>query len=88
MAKENIEDKAGVYVVLCEKEKECSILDVGESSKVKKRLRNHERESCWIQNCGGKITHSIHYTPRLQQKGRMAIEKKIRETFKPPCGKT
>jgi hypothetical protein len=85
----SIEDKSGVYAVLCKKDSNYSVVDVGESHTPKSRLNTHERKGCWERKCtNGTIYYAIKYTPNLQQDGRMKIEQDIRAKIDVPCGKT
>lgn len=83
-----IEDKSGVYAVLCKEKDKYYVIDVGESAEVKSRLDDHDRKDCWKKECQGPLTYGVTYTPHLQQEGRTEIEQKIRDQFNPPCGKT
>jgi hypothetical protein len=86
---DSIEDKSGVYAVLHKKEGKRYLLDVGESSEMKKRLENHDRKECWKKNSKGAIIeYSVYYTPKLDEKARKEIEAKIRTRYSPPCGKS
>ena len=83
-----IEDKSGIYAVLYYKEGKCYLLDVGESSEMKKRLEDHDRKECWEKNSEGAIEYSVYYTPELKEEERKEIETKIRAKYIPPCGKS
>jgi len=85
---DSIEDKSGVYAVICIVGNKGYLLDVGESAQVKTRLDTHDRRDCWEKNCPGALTYSVKYTPNLKQEARQEIEQKIRDQFNPPCGKT
>jgi hypothetical protein len=64
------------------------VVDVGESAHVKDRVVNHDRKACWRRNANpGGIYYTVHYTPGMQQAGRKAIEKKVRDKHHPSCGK-
>ncbi len=82
-----IEDKSGVYVILCRKNGELTVIDVGESATVRTRLDTHDRADCWRRNCSGTIEYCVYYTANQQQSGRMEIEQDLRAKYKPPCGK-
>lgn len=84
---ENLQDKSGVYAIICQKGDKYYIIDVGESANVKTRVQNHDRKDCWKKNCQEIIVYAVLYTPNLQQLGRMEIEQKIRKKFDPFCGK-
>ena len=80
-------NRSGVYAILCVNEGKYSMIDVGESSEVRSRVENHDREDCWHRNCSGTLAIAAYYTPNQQQSGRMVIEQEIRRQYKPPCGK-
>jgi hypothetical protein len=82
----NLEDRSGVYVIFCFRDGKYYVVDVGESAKVKDRVDNHDRSDCWKKNCTGTLMVAVHYTPNLQQAGRMEIEQAIRDQYNPPCG--
>ncbi len=82
-----LENRSGVYAILCVREGKYSMIDVGESSEVRDRVENHDREDCWYRNCSGALAFAVYYTPNQQQSGRMVIEQKIRRQYKLPCGK-
>jgi hypothetical protein len=81
-----IEDKSGVYAVLCHVNDKYNVLDVGESATVKTRLDNHERKDCWKRNCSAVLMFAVYYTPNLQQAGRKEIEQELRKAYNPLCG--
>ena len=82
-----LEDRSGVYAILCQKEGNNHVVDVGESATVKSRVDSHDRKDCWKRNCNGTLAVAVYYTPNLQQPGRMAIEQELRQQYDPPCGK-
>jgi hypothetical protein len=84
---DSIEDKSGIYAVLHYKEDKCYLLDIGESSQIKKGIEEHDRKE-WEKNSKGAIEYSIYYTPKLKEHDRKEIEAKIRATYRPPCGKS
>jgi len=84
----NLEDRSGVYAILCQKEgNNYNVVDVGESATVKSRVDRHDRKDCWKRNCNSTLAVAVYYTPNLQQPGRMAIEEELRKQYDPPCGK-
>ena len=83
---DRLEDRAGIYAILCQKGGESYPVDVGESATVKTRVENHERKDCWKNNCKGTLAIAVYYTLNLQQRGRMAIEQQIRAHYDVPCG--
>ena len=84
---DSIEDKSGIYAVLHYKEGKCYLLDIGESSQMKKVIEEHDRKE-WEKNSDGAIEYSVYYTPELKEDDRKEIEAKIRATYRPPCGKS
>jgi len=83
----SLEDKAGVYAILCDAGEEFRVIDVGESAIVRTRVETHDRKDCWTRNCSTSPKYAAHYTPGMQQQGRMRIEQEIRDAYDPPCGK-
>ena len=83
---DKLQDRSGVYVVLCKRGDKWTIIDVGESAEVKTRIENHDRSDCWVKNCSSNLAVAVLYTPNKKQSGRKEIEGKIRERFNPPCG--
>lgn len=83
---DNLEDRSGVYAILCNANNQYRLIDVGESATVKTRVDNHDRKDCWKRNCSGTLSVAVLYTPNQQQAGRIAIEQAIRQQFNPPCG--
>ncbi len=83
----SLEDRSGVYAILCKKDgNNYNVVDVGESATVKSRVENHDRNDCWKRNCNNTLTVAVYYTPGMQQTGRLAIEREIRNQYGPPCG--
>ena len=81
----NLENRSGVYVILTPNGNTYKVLDVGESSRVRDRVENHDREDCWKRNVNpGGIYYAGYYTNEQQ---RMSIEKKIRDKYIISCGK-
>ena len=83
-------DMSGVYAILTRKinKHKYTILDIGESSKVKTRIKNHDRKKCWEKNLQDEqIFYAIHYTKHAQKKGRMIVEQDIRDNNDIVCGK-
>ena len=86
-SREYLRSRSGVYVIWCENESNWTVLDVGETDDVKKRVSNHDRARCWAQNCSGTIYYSAMYTPNFQQGERTEIEERIRNLENPTCGR-
>jgi len=85
---DKLEDRSGIYAIHCYRDDKYYLIDVGESAAVKSRVETHDRKDCWKRECAGTFTVSVHYTPNLQQAGRMQIEQEIRTQYEPPCGRT
>jgi hypothetical protein len=83
---DKLEDRSGVYAIICQKEGKNYLIDVGESSTMKSRVKTHDRKDCWEENCEGTLAVAVYYTPNSQQPGRMAIEQEIRDQYDVPCG--
>jgi hypothetical protein len=81
-----LEARAGVYVVWCKVGETWTCLDVGEAHDVQARVMNHDRAAQWARHCRGTIYYAAHYTPNLQQAGRMEIERRLRQLENPLCG--
>lgn len=80
---DKLKDKPGVYAIICIVDREFFLLDVGESTRIRTRIENHEKKSFWIKKCNGELTIFVHYTPFLEQSGRSQIEKELRELYHP-----
>ena len=80
---DKLKDRAGIYAIICIVDREFFLLDVGESSRMRTRIENHEKKSAWVKKCHGDLTIFVHYTPFLEQDGRALIEKEIRELYHP-----
>lgn len=81
-----LQDKSGIYAILCHRDQKYLLIDVGESANIKTRIENHDRENCWSKNCLGTLTVSVLYTPNLHRTARLEIEQEIRNKFNTPCG--
>jgi hypothetical protein len=82
---DDINDWSGIYAIVCNVDQENFLLDVGESSKLRTRIENHDKKDCWINHCKGQLKIYIHYTLLLKQPGRILIERVLREHFQPDC---
>ncbi len=80
-----LKDIPGVYAVACKVDSEYFIVDIGESSKLRTRIENHDKKDCWKKNCNGLLIIFVHYTRFLKQQGRIIIERELREIFHPNC---
>lgn len=82
----SLQERAGVYVIICNNSNTNKVVDVGESANVKSRVESHDRRDCWKRNCSGTLLVAVLYTPNQQQVARMAIEKGMRDQYNAPCG--
>lgn len=82
----SLQDRSGVYAIVCHSNGNYNLVDVGESANVRSRVEDHDRKSCWTKNCNSTLMVAVHYTPNLQQSGRRKIEQEIRDQYNPPCG--
>lgn len=82
---DKIRDLPGIYAIICVVENEYFLVDVGESSKLRTKIENHDNKDCWTENCKGQLEIFIHYTVFLKQRGRILIEQELRDLFHPDC---
>jgi hypothetical protein len=82
---DKIKDWSGVFAIVCQVYSEFFLIDVGESSRLRSRIENHDKKDCWTKNCNGKLTIYVHYTTFLKQKRRLLIEQELRDLFHPDC---
>ena len=83
----SLEDRSGVYLIVCSSGDKDILIDIGESANVKTRVENHDRKTCWQVNCKNTLRVAVFYTPGVQQSGRMEVEQDIRKNYRFPCGK-
>lgn len=62
---DDIKDRSGVYAIVCMVIAEYFLIDVGESSKLRTRIENHDKKECWIKHCNGQLLIYVHYTTSL-----------------------
>jgi hypothetical protein len=65
---EQLEARAGVYLVWCKSGETWTCLDVGESHNVQEGVLNHDRADEWRRNCRGVLYYAAHYTPNLRDR--------------------
>ncbi|UCG92854.1 MAG: hypothetical protein JSV97_03875, partial [candidate division WOR-3 bacterium] len=71
---DKLEDKPGVYAILCEQSGRLDLIDLGESDQVKTRIENHDRKPCWERNCTGTINYAVYYIEHSNELSRIHIE--------------
>jgi hypothetical protein len=79
-------DAEGVYSILCRRADRLTVVDVGESEKIRSRVKNHNREECWRRECRGRLRYAALYMPGSTEEARRRVEKDIRAKYRPPCG--
>lgn len=82
----SLEDRSGVYAILCEKNGKWYLIDVGESSVVRTRVETHDRKTCWERNCSGIIKYAAYYIEHGKKPSRLEVEQDIRDNYNIPCG--
>ncbi len=80
---DELKDRSGVYAILCGRK----VIDVGEASAVKSRIKYHERKSCWRKNCKGEIRYVVYYIKYGKKPSRMKVEQDIRRHHNLYCGR-
>jgi hypothetical protein len=80
---DEIKDRSGLYAIVCKVDNEYFLFDVGESLKLRTKIKNRYKTECWTKNNNGQLAFYAHYTPFLSQKGRIRIEQELRELFRP-----
>lgn len=84
----SLEDRPGVYAILCVKDEKFDLIDVGEARAVKTGVQKNKRKECWnINALDGILKFVVYYVSDIKQSGRRKIEQELREEYKPPCGK-
>ena len=84
-------DEAGLYAIgqtplsALKKDENLKLIDVGESSNVRERVKNHDRKNCWRAHARA-IRYAYLRTPGKSKSEREEIEKDIRDKEDPPCG--
>jgi len=81
-----LEDKPGIYAVLCRYFEKNKVVDIGEAENIKTRVDNHESSNCWRRNCQSSLVYAALYTPDLNQKARENIVDELRDEYEPVCG--
>lgn len=82
---DSLKAKAGVYVILCERQPRSTILDVGQSENLKDRVTNHDRKDCWGRHCKkADIRYAVYYLE--VGTARSYVEQRVRNEYDVPCG--
>ena len=93
---DEFDERSGVYVILGRpvgnetsdktvsyNDEEWRVLDVGESGNISSRLKNHDREECWKDECSTISVAAIYVDG---SDARTDMQDKLRGHYNPPCG--
>jgi hypothetical protein len=83
---DSLQDRSGIYAILCYVKGDYHVIDIGESATVKSRIETHDRRDCWENSCFTTLYYAALYTSNLQQSGRRRIESELRQQYNPVCG--
>ena len=77
-----IEEKEGVFAVLCLKEDNSyKLIHVEEANNIKAKIRNHIKSSEWTKLCKNRVAFGVNYTPNLQNQARKMIVNEIKRAY-------
>ena len=81
----SLKNQSGVYAVLGRNGQadRWSVLDIGESAKVRDRVENHDRGDSWRRQGFAALAVAGHY---CDANSRTRIESELRTQYNPPCG--
>ena len=84
-AASSLKNQSGVYAILGRRSNgdRWIVVDIGESERVRERVENHDRVSCWNHQGHSHLAAAAHYCAEGQ---RMSVERALRNQFNPPCG--
>lgn len=81
---DQLNQKSGTYVITTiTVNQNHSVIDVGESGNVQRRVESHDRADQWKRHQQHGLYASAYY---CDERNRMALEKAIRSEYNPPCG--
>ncbi len=83
-----LEDKPGIYAVLCRFLEKNKVVDIGEAENIKTGIENNASSNCWRRNCQSSLVYAALYTPDLNQKARENIVDELRDEYEPVCGRS
>lgn len=83
---DSLDDRSGVYAILCLRNGEFSLIDVGESHQTRTRVENHDRKECWENNCLGILKYAVCYIEYGKKPSRTEIERDIAANYYLICG--
>jgi len=85
---QHLQHRSGVYVILAQNNGvNYEILDVGESSDIRFRVENHDRNFCWVRSANNRpIAYGAYYTTGSSEEARLRLESNIRHHYNPQCG--
>lgn len=76
---DRIEDWPGLYSILCYRNGEYYMIDVGESDNVRSAVENNGRREFWERRCSGTLVVTVYYTSDMQRSERERLEREIRK---------
>lgn len=80
-----VQHRSGAYAILTRPPGGATyrVVDAGESGDLRTRLDTHDRATCWGRNNAGELAVAVLY---CDERSRMAVETRLRQTFNPACG--
>lgn len=82
-----VRNTSGIYAILDCRTSGTYVLDIGESESLRDRLSSHDRSPCWSQHRQGTLGIATLYLPDTDGARRRTIERELRTTFDPVCGR-
>jgi len=76
---DRIEEWPGLYSILCYRNGEYYMIDVGESDDVRSAVEDNGRREFWERKCSGTLVVSVYYTSDMQRSERERLEREIRK---------
>jgi hypothetical protein len=90
LSEADFSDIAAIYVILCvDKNGNWTVIDIGQTGELGKRIDTHDRRSCWETNCPNHNIWVCIYkmpTDKYNKQDRLELEKRLRNQYNPPCG--
>jgi len=83
---DSLENRCGVYAVLCVRNNELNIIDVDESFHIKRQIECHDRKECWKRNCLGVLRYAVYYGDDNIEHSRSDVVKDIAANYYLICG--
>lgn len=80
---DQLQPRAGAFVVWCKKNDDWNIVDVGESTDIQQRLLTHEDREHWTKVCKGTLLYTATYLEPDEETKRIRVQEYI-ESMKEP----